>query len=80
MYIVLIKNVSQTLKYSLKLKKVHGVTGIEQSHWMNLFIMLNTKLKTTAKNDFKKDFFQLMKNSIFGKTMENFRNYDYKPT
>ena len=47
---------------------------------MNLFIMLNTKLKTTAKNDFKKDFFQLMKNSIFGKTMENFRNYDYKPT
>lgn len=42
---------------------------------MPLYIMFNTKLKTAAKNGFEENFFKLMDNTVFVRTMENIRSH-----
>ena len=73
-YLVQSKSLNEALKHGLKLKKIHRVIRFEQSNWMNPYIMLNTRLRAAAKNEFENDFFKFMNNSVFGKTMENIRN------
>ena len=74
-YVVHIKTLDQALKHGLKLKKVHRVIKFQQSRWMKAYIMLNTRIRKEAKNEFEKVFFKLMNNSIFGKTMKYIRNH-----
>ena len=47
----------------------------EQGYWMKSYIMMNTSLGTPVKNEFLENFFMLIINSIFGKIMQDIRNY-----
>ena len=54
---------------------MHVVSQFNQEAWFKTYIKMNTKLRTEAKNDFEKHFLKLMKDSVFGKAIENLRKH-----
>ena len=61
------------LEHGMRLRKVHRVITFHQSRWLARYIDLNQQLRAAANNDFEKDFFKLMNNSVYGKTCENMK-------
>ena len=74
-YVAHINSMKQALNHGLKLKKIHRIIEFNQEAWLKPYIDMNTELRKAAKNDFEKDLFKLMNNSVFEKTMENIRKH-----
>ena len=74
-YVIHIQALNQALHHGLRLDRIHRAIEFDQSSWLKTYIDFNTQLRMAATNDFEKDFFKLINNSVFGKTMENIRNH-----
>ena len=72
-YVIHIRNLKQALNHDLVLKKAHRVIKFNQNASLKPHIDMNNGLRQKAKNDFEKDFFKLMKNTVFGEAIEKVR-------
>ena len=70
-----VRSLKQALKRGLKLKKVHKEIAFHQKAWFREYIDMNAELRKKAKNDWEKDFYKLMNNAAFGKTVQNERRF-----
>ena len=61
------------IRHGMIIDKVHEIISFKQSKWLEKYINFNTQKRNQAVNDFEKDFYNLLNNAFYGKTVENFR-------
>ena len=54
--------------------KVHEIISFKQNKWLEKYINFNTQKRNMAKNYFEKDFYKILNNALYGKTIEDVRN------
>ena len=62
------------IRHEMIVDKVHETISFRQSRWLEKYKNFNTQKRNQAVNDFEKDFYKLLNNAFYGKTMENVRN------
>jgi hypothetical protein len=74
-YVLHIENLKYYVSKGLIINKIHRVISFKQCDFLKQYVDFNTSMRAKAKNSFEKDYFKLMVNAVFGKTMENVRNH-----
>ena len=72
-YVLHYRNLQLYLSLGMKLTKINRALQFKQSDWMKKYIDFNNEKRKNAANNFNKDFFKLIINSIYGKTKVNLR-------
>ena len=62
------------VRHGMIVDKVHEIISFKQNRWLEKYINFNTRKRIQAVNDFEKDFYKLLINTFYGKTMENVGN------
>ena len=73
-YVVDYRMLKFYIRHGMVVDKIHNIISFKQSRWLEKFISFNTQKRNKAKNDFEKDFYKILNNAFYGKTMENVRN------
>ena len=63
------------VRHGMIVDKIHGRNSFEQSKWLEKYINFNKQKRKKVKNEFEKDFYKILNDAFYGKTMENVRNH-----
>ena len=73
-YLVHYRMLKFYVRHGMVVDKIHEIISFKQSNWLENYMNFNSQKRNIAKNDFEKDFYKLLNNAFYGKTMENVRN------
>ena len=73
-YFILYRKLKFYVRHGMTVDKVHEITSFKQSRWLEKYINFKSQKRNQAVKDFEKDFYELIRNAFYGKTMENVRN------